>query len=163
MENAFADWSDFNVAVAGAGAALAGLLIVAMSVNIAETLNAATLPARAGASVGTVMLAVAASCLALVPGQPVWLLGAEVLAGAGVVWLLEAHAARPILREPGQRGAVRAMKVLVGALPPAVFTAGAALLAAGADSAYAWVAAGSVLAFLGAVLFSWIALVENHR
>src|SRR4051794_28924898 len=145
METALPGWSDFNVAVAGAGAALAGLLIVAMSVNIAEILKAETLPARAGSSIGTLVLAVAAACLALIPGQPLWLLGLEVLAGAAVIWLLEAFAVRAILREEGRRGAGRSGKVLVGALPPALFTVGAVLLVAGIGTGYIWVAAGSIL------------------
>ena len=40
-------WTDFNVAMVGATAALAGLLIVAMSVNIAEIMKSPTLLARA--------------------------------------------------------------------------------------------------------------------
>jgi hypothetical protein len=163
METALPGWSDFNVAVAGAGAALAGLLIVAMSVNITRILEAETLSARAGSSIGALVLGVAASCLALIPGQPIWLLGLEVLAGVALVWLLEAFAIRAILREQGQRAANRGMKILVGALPPAVFTVGAMLLVAGAGTGYVWVAAGSVLAIIGAVLFSWIALVEILR
>ncbi|MFD1212093.1 hypothetical protein ACFQ36_08570 [Arthrobacter sp. GCM10027362] len=163
MESALAGWSDFNVAVAGAGAALAGLLIVAMSVNIVEILKTVTLPVRAGSSIGALVLGVAASCLALIPGQPVWLLGVEVLAGAAVVWLIEVFAARAILREAGQRPAFQAVKILAGSLPPAVFTVGAVLLVAGASDGYAWVAAGSVLSIISAVLFSWVALVEILR
>jgi hypothetical protein len=163
MESALEGWTDFNVAVAGAGAALAGLLIVAMSVNIAQILQTETLPARAGSSIGALMLGVAASCLALIPGQPVWLLGIEVLAGAAAAWLLEAHAVRTILREKGRYGGPRTIKILIGVLPPALFTAGAALLVAGMGSGYVWVAAGSIVAIVGAVSFSWIALVEILR
>jgi len=164
MDTALPGWSDFNVAVAGAGAALAGLLIVAMSVNITRILEAQTLPARAGASIGALVLGLAAACLALVPGQPVWLLGLEVLAGAVLAWVLEAFAVRAILRERGQGGpAGRAGKVLAGVLPPAAFTVGGLLLAAGNANGYTWVAAGSVLAIIGSVLFSWVALVEILR
>jgi hypothetical protein len=163
MESTLVGWSDFNVAVAGAGAALAGLLIVAMSVNIVEILKTVTLPVRAGSSIGALVLAVAASCLALIPGQPVWLLGMAVLAGAAVVWLIEVFAARAILREEGQRPAFRAIKILIGSLPPAAFTVGAVLLVAGAGGGYVWVAAGSVLSIISAVMFSWIALVEILR
>ena len=101
------------------------------------------------------MLAVAAACLTLIPGQPLWLLGLEVLAGVALVWLLEAFAVRAILREEDRHGACRSGKVLMGALPSAVFNVGAVLLVAGADTGYVWVAAGSILAIIGAVLFSW--------
>ena len=163
MENALVEWTDFNLAIAGAGAALAGLLIVAMSVNIAEILKAATLPSRAGASIGALTLGLAASCLGLIPGQPAWLLGLEILVGVALLWVLEWFAIRAILREQGQDAFARAMKVLVGILPPMAFTVGAVLLVAGADTGYVWVAVGSILAIVGAVLFSWIALVEILR
>ena len=163
MDNALAEWTDFNVAIAGAGAALAGLLIVAMSVNITAILNTATLPARAGASIGALTLGLAAACLGLIPDQPAWLLGLEILAGVVLLSLLEWFAVRAILREEGQRAFARVMKVVVGILPPAAFTAGAVLLLASADAGYVWVAAGSILAIVGAVLFSWIALVEILR
>jgi len=53
MEEPFASWSEFNVAVAGAGAALGGLLIVALSVNIQKIAESRGLAARAGASIGS--------------------------------------------------------------------------------------------------------------
>jgi len=40
---------------------------------------------------------------------------------------------------------------------------GAVLLIAWTGTGYVWVAAGAVLAIIGAVLFSWIALVEILR
>ncbi|GER22780.1 hypothetical protein NCCP1664_12770 [Zafaria cholistanensis] len=163
MESTAGEWADFNLAIAGAGAALAGLLIVAMSVNIAQILRTATLPSRAGAAIGALTLGMAASCLGLIPGQPGWLLGLEVLAGVVLLWLLEVFAARAILREEGQHAARRVLKVLVGILPPVAFTIGAVMLVAGADSGYGWIGAGSVLAIVGAVLFSWVALVEILR
>ena len=46
MNPALEPWKDFNVAVAGASAALAGLLIVAMSVNV-DAILAAPLSRRA--------------------------------------------------------------------------------------------------------------------
>ncbi|QNG19607.1 hypothetical protein G4H71_16820 [Rhodococcus triatomae] len=156
-------WSEFNVAVAGAGAALAGLLIVAMSVNIERILQAVTLPSRAAASIGALVLSVTASCLALVPGQSATLLGFEVAAGVLVLWALEYVAIRSILREPGQPSVLRVPKIAVGALAPAAFSVGAIVLITGSPDGYYWVAAGSVLAVMSGVLFSWIALVEILR
>src|SRR4051812_48838511 len=77
-------WHDFFVAMAGASAALAGLVMVALSVNIKAILALPSLPARAGAAVGSLVLAVVICGLALIPGQPAALLGAEVLVGAGL-------------------------------------------------------------------------------
>lgn len=163
MDLALGGWSEFNIALAGAAAALAGLLIVAMSVNITAILKAATLPTRAAASIAALMLAVAASLLGLMPGQPAWQLGVWVLAGAVIVWVLEAFAIRAIVREPGQPWSARSMKVLVGVLSPLSFTAGAVSLIGGSLAGFAWVATGGIAAIIAAVLFSWIALVEILR
>ena len=60
-------WADFNVAMVGATAALAGLLIVAMSVNISTIMSSPTLPARAASSIAALVLAIVAGALGLVP------------------------------------------------------------------------------------------------
>src|SRR6185437_7809509 len=90
MVGIFREWSEFNVAVAGAGAALGGLLIVALSVNIRQIAESRGLAARAGASIATLILGVALSCAALIPGQVPWGYGVQVVAGTlvcGVVAL----------------------------------------------------------------------------
>jgi len=57
MSEALEAWTDFNVAMVGATAALAGLLIVAMSVNIGEIMKSVTLPPRAAASIAALVMA----------------------------------------------------------------------------------------------------------
>ena len=104
MDTMLEGWTEFNLAIAGAGAALAGLIIVAMSVNIREILQTATIPARAAASIGALMLGVTASCLALIPRQPLWALGLEILVGTAVATWLELTAARAIVRENRANG-----------------------------------------------------------
>ena len=68
MTGALAEWSEFNVAMAGASAALAGLVIVAASVNIDKIIRARTLTARLGAAIASLVLALTASAVALMPG-----------------------------------------------------------------------------------------------
>lgn len=66
---AIGEWHDFFVAMAGAGAALAGLIIVTMSVTIKEILAATTLPSRAAATIAALVLVVIVSGMILIPGQ----------------------------------------------------------------------------------------------
>ena len=102
MSEALDGWSEFNVAMVGATAALAGLLIVAMSVNIGEIMKTATLPSRAAAAIATLVVAIVATALGLVPDQPHWLYGVEVLAATLIACVLEVHAIRTIIGEPGR-------------------------------------------------------------
>ena len=72
------EWHDFYVMTGGAAAALAGLLFVAMSLHAREIMASRFFRNRA---IGTLMslasqLLIAASLL--IPGQPLWVLGAEV-------------------------------------------------------------------------------------
>src|SRR5271154_2281559 len=83
-----AAWRDFFGACAGASAALAGLIFVALSVNIAEILKFEHPPARAAAAMGALMLILTVSLAALAPQPPAWL-GVEVLALTLLAWLLQ--------------------------------------------------------------------------
>ena len=171
MSDALEGWTDFNVAMVGATAALAGLLIVAMSVNIGEIMKTDTLPSRAAAAIATLVVAIVATALGLVPGQPHWLYGVEVLAATLLACALEANAIRKILREPGTGGGTRFAKSVVGLLPLAGFAIGSVLLIVGGAGAglalvgagLGFIAAGSVLAVATAILYAWIVLVEVLR
>jgi peptidoglycan/LPS O-acetylase OafA/YrhL len=74
-----ATWTAFFTAITGAAAALAGLLFVAVSINLDNILKSTTfLPARAAETLAILVFVVISSALALVP-QDVELLGAEIL------------------------------------------------------------------------------------
>jgi hypothetical protein len=81
-------WTDFFVAAASASAALAGLVIVAISVNVNRILEHADLPPRAGAAISALIL-ILVSRAALIH-QPLAILGIEILFFALCCWLLEA-------------------------------------------------------------------------
>ena len=74
-----ATWTAFFTAITGAAAALAGLLFVAVSINLDNILKSKTLPpARAAETLAILVFVMISSALALVP-QDVELLGAEIL------------------------------------------------------------------------------------
>ncbi|MEL4320051.1 hypothetical protein WJX64_13630 [Leifsonia sp. YIM 134122] len=156
-------WSDFNVALAGATAALAGLIIVAMSVNIAEIMKAATLPTRAAAAISTLVLALIASLIGLFPGTPLWAVGAVVLVGALIAATFQARAIHWILKDGGApRGAAPA-KITLGVVPLATYAVGGVSLLCGLEWGLTVVAAASIVAIVGAVVLAWVVLVEILR
>ncbi|HWR84636.1 MAG TPA: hypothetical protein VN200_01445 [Rhodoglobus sp.] len=156
-----AAWSDFNVAMAGAAAALAGLIIVAMSVNVQKVLTSPSLTARGAASIAALVFAVVATGLALIPDQPTWLLGVELLVPLLLAAAVEVQAVRQIAA--GQGVEAKTLKIAVGLAPVAAFAVGTGLLIAGIADGFVAIAIGCLAAIAAAVLYAWVALVEVLR
>lgn len=163
MSATFDGWTDFNVAMAGASAALAGLIIVSLSVNLERILAAPSVPARARSSLCCLILALAASCLALMPDQRLWLYGLEVAVGVVIVLLTVVSAMRAIYADTQAPGLVRAAKSVALVIAPALFAVGAVILLTGGASGLYWVAAGSVAAIAVGIVLAWVALIEVLR
>lgn len=167
MEGIFAEWSDFNVAVAGAGAALGGLLIVALSVNIRQIAESRGLAARAGASIATLILGVALSCAALIPGQVPWGYGVQVLVGTAICGIVAVRSSIAIREDSAATGYGRyvAERISLFTLPLLCDLVGGVLLLSlnPASPGLVLVAVGTILAIVTTVLFSWVALVEVLR
>jgi hypothetical protein len=151
------------VATAGASAALAGLLFVAVSINVERILRYEGLPERAIETLAMLMAVLIVSVFGLMPGQGHVAIGAEVLgvglAVLGIVLALP-HGYTGVDEEPRfwlwGRWAIR----LLATVP--LLVAGASLLAESGGGLY-WVAAGIVLAVSGSVANAWVLLVEILR
>lgn len=156
-------WSDFNVAMAGASAALAGLVIVAASVNIDKIVKAGTLTARLAAAIATLVLALVVSAACLVPGINLLSYGLVVLAAtAGAGWF-QVHATWAIMRDPSPAQQSRILKSILGLLPIAIYLAAGTMMVGDQPGGLLLAAAGCLLALVSAILVSWIVLVEVLR
>ena len=156
-------WNEFNLGILGATAALAGLVIVAASVNIAEIVKSRSLTARLGAGIATLVLAITASALALFPGMTFVAYGAAVLASALIAMVFNAHAARTIAQNTGPQNRYKVPRAGVNFLPAAIYATGSAMLIAGEPAGLVVVAVGAIVAIPVALLISWIVLVEVLR
>jgi hypothetical protein len=165
MESALASWGEFNVAIAGAGAALGGLLIVALSVNIKQIAESRGLAARAGAAISALILGVVLACAALIPDQPLGAFGIEVLVGTLAGGVIAALAARAILQDdtPGNRHNWDIQHIASFVFPLVMYAAGGVLLLLSMPAGLLVLALATIVALIGAVLFSWVALVEILR
>lgn len=159
------DWTNFFITAAGASAALAGLAIVAISVNLARILSFRHLPARAAATIGALMLVVV-SCLAGLMPQSVKTFGMELLLSGILCWLLQLTAVRQMIlfsleqKRPGYE-AVRGITLTqVQTIP--FMVAGAMLWAADENGLY-WMAAGVIAVFILSMFNTWVLLVEILR
>ena len=157
------EWSDFFVAGAGASAALAGLVFVAVSINVDRILKFRGLPDRALGTVLLLLSVVLVSLIGLIPGQSRAALAAELL-GVGLVFTVT------IVRLTSRSMAGRDLRIghalshwlLVGLGTVPVVLGAVSLLAEAGGGLY-WVAAGMILATTGAVANAWVLLVEILR
>ena len=97
-----AAWEAFFTAQLGAGAALLGLLFVGLSLNLDRILADPNLPRRAEIGLVLLVLQLIVSSVALMPDQSPTAVGIEILAIAGVAWLLTTGLSVAIVRSaPG--------------------------------------------------------------
>ncbi len=158
-----AAWGTFFAATLGAAAALAGLLFVAVSINLDRVLLDTRLLARAAETLIGLMLSLVASAVLLTP-QPAHASTGELLAICVVVAAL---ALRVQLRHGPDRPsdpwwwfAVRVATVQAVALPTAI---GCASVLLGGGGGLRWVALGLTSGFALTVYSAWVLLVEIVR
>jgi hypothetical protein len=159
-----AAWESFAVALAGVCAVLAGLVFLAVSINIGRILRVRGLAGRAGESVILFISALCQCAFVLIPHQPVTALGAELL-GAGLVTLgILAAILLPALRIPTRqpRSWTITRVVIQQAVAVPAILAGCSLLGWIAGGLY-WLAAGVLCAVIAATANAWILLVEVVR
>ncbi|POH68094.1 MULTISPECIES: hypothetical protein [Cryobacterium] len=157
-------WGDFAVAMVGAAAALAGLVMVAISVNIREILALPGLTARAAAAVGSLVLVVVTGGLLLVPGQPGAVLGVEVLVAVAPAVVLHTISLRHRARNSASGRFSLALYLPLAALQLLPFALGAVLLIVTSTSTGIYlVAAGVILTVIGSMIDAWVLMVEILR
>ena len=163
MVEAIEVWTDFNVAMAGALAALAGLAIVAASVNIADIVKDSSLVARLAAGVATLVLGLVVSGVCLMPVLSLTVLGIVVTAAVLLAGAFQVNAARQIFANHHPANRMRLTKATVGFLPLAAYLAGGLFLVSGGTGGLTLLAVGSILAIITGLVVSWIVLVEILR
>jgi hypothetical protein len=156
-------WSEFNLAMVGATAALAGLVIVASSVNIAEIIKTRPLTARLAAGIAALVLAIVASALGLIPTITSMWFGVLLLVATVVAGMFQVQASRVIFADRDPAARARFAKSALGFAPIVAYLASAVAVLLGHPSGLSLAAAGCILAIIAAIVISWIALVEVLR
>jgi modulator of FtsH protease len=161
-----AEWSDFFVAEVGASAALAGFVIVAISINLARIIAFPWLPGRAAETLVAPTGVLIVSSYMLVPHQPASQLAIELIATGAGMWLfpivIQFRTARQMRSGavPRRSLAVRFALTQISSLP--IVVAGV-LLWNGAANAIAWMVPGVIASLIATVINAWVLLVEIVR
>lgn len=158
------EWHDFFVAVAGASAALTGLIFVGISISLTKILSIGGLPDRALLSLLLLLHVLVVSILFLVPDQTSKALGVEVLIFGIIayasIFLLDLR----IFKH--KQNKFRRLYILYFLIDHAAtipfIIVGLALLAGWTNGEY-WVVAGTLFSIIKAVLDGWVLLVEINR
>jgi hypothetical protein len=164
MGAAVADWANFFVAEVGAAAALSGLVIVAISINLQRILAFPQLPGRAAEMLIMLVGALLASSFGLIPNQSPKVLGSEMF-GAGLLMTISPLVIQgrmlPMLKsQPVTWWLWRLLVALCAGLPVLV---GGGFLISGSPSGLYWIAAGVLITLAGTVWSAWVLLVEILR
>ncbi|MGA7396919.1 MAG: hypothetical protein WBW62_05665 [Solirubrobacterales bacterium] len=163
METSISEWSDLFVAAAGASAALAGLVFVAVSINLESIIKGDGLPER---SLVTLMLLIGVllvSLFGLIPGQGEESLGLELFVQS-VLWFIAITIFTfKSLSTGGMQPAWyvgRFVPTLFGTVP---YIVGSLMLMSGDTAGLNWIFAGMIGAIVAAVMNAWVLLVEILR
>ena len=155
-------WSNFFVAELGAAAALAGLLFVAVSINLARILQFPHLPARGAEALLDLISVVVVSTFALIPRQSMTALGLEVAATGAFLWL--SHTFSMARARRFDRAYVKLWtRLLVNQIPPLPYIVAGVLLITGRPSGLYWIVPGVLLSFGAGIFGAWVLLVEIQR
>jgi hypothetical protein len=154
-------WGELFLAEAGASAALAGLLFVAMSINLTKILEVQGLVGRAGEAIVLLVAVLIVSTLVLVPDQPRVALGTELLVTGLLAWsILAVIHMKAVRGRIGPSLVARIATAQVAVLP--FLVAGVSLLLRAGGGLY-WLVPGVVLCLVVAVLNAWVLLIEILR
>jgi hypothetical protein len=161
--DALEGWAEFNVAMVGATAALAGLVIVASSVNIAEIVKATTITSRLGAGIAGLVLAIVVGGVSLIPDISAAWYGIVVLASTAGAGAFAVHAVIVITRDSDPRAKAPLLKAVLALLPVAAYAAAGVAAFVSPETALVLAAVGCLIAIVAAIVVSWVALVEVLR
>lgn len=158
-------WDAFFTTSASASAALVGLIIVGMSVNLDTLIKYAGLVSRAATAIAMLVLVTMVSLAALIPEMDDTAFGITVLALAAVGLGFALRSLWVLMRDvDGGRQLVAAItKGGFAVLPFIAFAVGGLLATTGGPGATLWIAFASIGAVLLAIVDVWVMLVEVRR
>jgi hypothetical protein len=159
------NWADFFAAQLGAAAALTGLVIVGISINLTRILADPGLPGRAAETLVLPTGLLVVSTCALVPQQPGWLLGCELALTGLVMWLIPTRIhIRAIRAGHGEIGPANGRpRIALAFFASWPFIVCGILMLLGYGGALYWSVPGVIVSLIATVINAWVLLIEILR
>jgi hypothetical protein len=157
-------WSEFFIAMVGAGAALAGLIVVTMSVTIKQILEYPGLTPRAAVTLSALVAVVVIAAITLVPFHSSFWLGLVLTIASALSLLPVFNLTRQLVKiKPIGPLPYLVYKLATGWIQALPAVVGSILVLAGQQAGLGWIAAGMLCAIVYSMLNAWVLLVEIQR
>lgn len=157
-------WTEFAAAMVAASSALAGLIFVALSINLDRILNLPGISDVALEGVIALTTVLIASIVVLAPGQPAGTLATGLIV-IGIVelaviwWLLR----RTLTVADVKFRTKRVQMALLCGLPGVLFVISGLLLATGNAWSLYWLVPATIAGIVAGVVNAWVLLIEIKR
>jgi hypothetical protein len=158
-----AAWDNLFIAAAGAGAALAGLIIVAMSVNVKTILRIPGMTSRAATTIAVLTLTVLLALAGLFPNETYAQFGIVVTICGALVFTLSIRSLAVMVRDAPKGRLAAATKGLLGIVPASTATAAGILLLSSNEAGLVILGASMLIGIAASVTNAWVLLVEILR
>jgi hypothetical protein len=155
-------WNTFAMAQVGAAAALAGLLVVATSINISRVIELPHVVQRLGGTLAMFTAVLLTGTTVLVPAQSRMLVGVEIA-------VIGAAASVAVIRLRGLKGLPAQYRrdstgvAAAGILAAALLAVAGILTAVGVAGGLYWLVPSVALGYIFGLVNAWVALVEILR